>query len=98
MKQTVKIDQSTIDHLISWEAKYYQAYKDDVGVWTTGVGHAIFDHNEKFDGIKLLVGTLTDNQVNKLLEQDLYERTHSPQTIDLKINEILNPRFCSTFS
>jgi lysozyme len=60
------IQQSTIDFLKKEESVRYKAYKDCCGKWTIGVGHLIMDQEKD-----LLMKTITEQQVNSLLEHDL---------------------------
>lgn len=89
LQPMIMITQSTIQHLIDWESKRYKAYDDGAGYMTIGVGHAIFDKNEKFENKLLLTSTLTDEEVEKLLMQDLSSRVKADQQIKDKITHLL---------
>lgn len=83
----IMIKDSTIKHLLDWESKHNKMYSDSVGVMTIGVGHAIFDKNEVFDGVKLISGILTYIQIDKLLENDLKTRVAAITQINKKIKK-----------
>jgi lysozyme len=61
------ISNNGLNFLKSLEGYKNKAYKDIRGLWTIGVGHLIDMINEK----NLLSKTLTDSEVNKLLDKDL---------------------------
>ena len=60
------IAQSTLAFITKEEGARNKAYKDSKGLWTIGVGHLI-----KADEQHLLNATLTDQQVEELLRNDL---------------------------
>lgn len=88
--KNIQIKDSTIFHLLEWEHKTYKAYDDGFKFMTIGVGHVIFDRNETFNNKKLISATLTDNEVNDLLIQDLKERVKAIEQIKNKIKVDLN--------
>jgi len=85
----VSISNSTYLHLIDWEKKHKTAYDDGAGYMTIGIGHAIFNKNETFEGKVLLKSTLTDEQIYRLLDQDLYFRIKATQQINKLITHKL---------
>lgn len=85
-KAMVTINSNTIKTLEEWEARRYTLYDDGAGFGTIGVGHAIFDKNEKFDGKLLINATLTDKEIDSLLAQDLAIRIKAEKQINEKIN------------
>ena len=60
------IAKSTLDFITKEEGARNKAYKDSKGLWTIGVGHLI-----KSDEQHLINATLTDQQVEELLRNDL---------------------------
>jgi lysozyme len=60
------ITKSTLSYVIEEEGKRNKAYKDSKGLWTIGVGHLI-----KPDEQHLITATLTDEEVEELLRNDL---------------------------
>lgn len=80
-----EITTSTIQHLLDWEHKEYKAYNDGAGIMTIGIGHAIFDKEELFDGKPLISSVLNEEQVGRLLEQDLKVRVKIDKQIKEKI-------------
>jgi len=60
------IAKSTLSFITSEEGVRYKAYKDSKGLWTIGVGHLI-----KSNEPHLMNATLTQEEVDKLLESDL---------------------------
>jgi len=54
------------DQLRRDEGVRYDAYKDTLGNWTTGVGHLI-QSNEQW----MIAAHLTDDQVNQILDADI---------------------------
>ena len=60
------IAKSTLSFITKEEGSRNKAYKDSKGLWTIGVGHLI-----KPDEQHLITATLTDEQVEELLRNDL---------------------------
>ena len=60
------IAKSTLSFITSEEGVRYKAYKDSKGLWTIGVGHLI-----KSNEPHLMNATLTQEEVDKLLESDV---------------------------
>ena len=60
------IAKSTLSFITKEEGLRNKAYKDSKGLWTIGVGHLI-----KPDEKHLLTATLTDQEVEELLQSDL---------------------------
>jgi lysozyme len=62
----MKLSEAGRKALVESEAFRNKAYQDSRGLWTIGVGHLIKPTESKY--LKI---TLTDDQVNKLLDDDL---------------------------
>jgi lysozyme len=60
------IAKSTLSFITKEEGVRYRAYQDSKGLWTIGVGHLI-----KSNEPHLMKETLTQQEVDKLLESDL---------------------------
>jgi lysozyme len=60
------IAKSTLSFITKEEGVRYRAYQDSKGLWTIGVGHLI-----KSSEPHLMTATLTQEEVDKLLESDL---------------------------
>jgi len=60
------IAKSTLSFITKEEGVRYRAYQDSKGLWTIGVGHLI-----KSNEPHLMKATLTQEDVDKLLESDL---------------------------
>ena len=60
------IAKSTLSFITKEEGVRYRAYQDSKGLWTIGVGHLI-----KSSEPHLMNATLTQEEVDKLLESDL---------------------------
>jgi lysozyme len=60
------IAKSTLSFITKEEGVRYSAYQDSKGLWTIGVGHLI-----KSNEPHLMNATLTQEEVDKLLESDL---------------------------
>ena len=60
------IAKSTLSFITKEEGVRYRAYQDSKGLWTIGVGHLI-----KSNEPHLMKATLTQEEVDKLLESDL---------------------------
>jgi len=60
------IAKSTLSFITKEEGVRYKAYQDSKGLWTIGVGHLI-----KSNEPHLMKATLTQEDVDKLLESDL---------------------------
>lgn len=80
------INSNTKKILEDWEGRKYKLYDDGAGFGTVGVGHAVFDENEKFNGKLLISATLTDKEIDSLLAQDLAVRIKAEKQINEKIN------------
>jgi lysozyme len=65
-ENVMAIAKSTLAFIEKEEGSRNKAYKDSKGLWTIGVGHLI-----KPDEQHLLTTTLTDEQVEELLQSDL---------------------------
>ena len=65
-ENVMAIAKSTLSFITKEEGLRNKAYKDSKGLWTIGVGHLI-----KPDEKHLLTATLTDEQVEELLQSDL---------------------------
>jgi lysozyme len=65
-ENVMAIAKSTLSFITKEEGLRNKAYKDSKGLWTIGVGHLI-----KPDEQHLLTATLTDEQVEELLQSDL---------------------------
>jgi lysozyme len=65
-ENVMAIAKSTLSFITKEEGLRNKAYKDSKGLWTIGVGHLI-----KPDEQHLLTATLTDEQVEQLLQSDL---------------------------
>ena len=65
-ENVMAIAKSTLSFITKEEGLRNKAYKDSKGLWTIGVGHLI-----KPDEKHLLTATLTDEQVEQLLQSDL---------------------------
>ena len=68
---------------------YNTMIKDSLGLPTIGVGHLIRP-NEKFEGVDLLTGKLTNEQVDRLFKQDLkmfVDAANNAITVPLSQNE-----------
>jgi len=65
-ENVMAIAKSTLSFITKEEGLRNKAYKDSKGLWTIGVGHLI-----KPDEQHLLSATLTDEQVEELLQSDL---------------------------
>jgi lysozyme len=65
-ENVMAIAKSTLSFITKEEGLRNKAYKDSKGLWTIGVGHLI-----KADEKHLLTATLTDEQVEELLQSDL---------------------------
>jgi len=65
-ENVMAIAKSTLSFITKEEGLRNKAYKDSKGVWTIGVGHLI-----KPDEQHLFTATLTDEQVEELLQSDL---------------------------
>lgn len=60
------IAKSTLDYITKEEGSRNKAYKDSKGLWTIGVGHLIKSNEQH-----LITATLTNEQVEELLRNDL---------------------------
>ena len=65
-ENVMAIAKSTLSFITKEEGLRNKAYKDSKGLWTIGVGHLI-----KPDEKHLLTATLTDQEVEELLQSDL---------------------------
>jgi lysozyme len=65
-ENVMAIAKSTLSFITKEEGLRNKAYKDSKGLWTIGVGHLI-----KPEEKHLLSATLTDEQVEELLQSDL---------------------------
>ena len=65
-ENVMAIAKSTLSFITKEEGLRNKAYKDSKGLWTIGGGHLI-----KADEKHLLTATLTDEQVEELLQSDL---------------------------
>jgi lysozyme len=65
-ENVMAIAKSTLSFITKEEGSRNKAYKDSKGLWTIGVGHLIKPSEQH-----LLTTTLTDEQVEELLQSDL---------------------------
>jgi lysozyme len=65
-ENVMAIAKSTLSFITKEEGSRNKAYKDSKGLWTIGVGHLIKPSEQH-----LLTATLTDEQVEELLQSDL---------------------------
>lgn len=88
--------------LTNWEGKMRQIYRDSAGLLTIGVGH-LLTRDEITSGKIMIAGVpvkyangLTDQQIDKLLEQDLPWAESAVNTyIDVELNQNQFDALCS---
>lgn len=66
------VQKSTISLLANFEGRRNKAYKDTAGKWTIGEGHLILPNEQR-----LLTVTLSEDEIDQLLEHDLSPRVDS---------------------